>query len=101
MTPPPMSLDELRAAAERVIARPLTNVNDDDARAVATWVRDLLGAQPMRIPMRAERDRGWLVVRVGSGLWLDLDERHPTRLAADLLRAAAAAESPEGPGEGR
>jgi hypothetical protein len=91
-----MSLDELRAAAERVIARPLTNVNDDDARAVATWVRDLLilGAGPdyADVAFAKPTRSGWVE--------LDFDDDYQVvppaaarAYAADLLRAAESAGS--------
>jgi hypothetical protein len=50
--PPPMSLDELRAAAERVLRQPYDLGTVPDAVALATWVRDLLNAEPFQWVLR-------------------------------------------------
>ena len=105
------TLTELRAAAERVLADlvkiPPTTAHERECVALATWVRDLLS-----FPLAANAHYVDVVAdgeapgEVGISIW------HPQRdhwmdpgrarcLAADLLRAAERAESPEGPGEGR
>jgi hypothetical protein len=93
-TPPPMSLDELRAAAERVICEgthqpPCSCAGDwagpDDALALATFVRDLLTMRPTKVVERIGP-----VVQVDE---LNIYAHEARRVAADLLRAAESAGS--------
>lgn len=91
-----MRLDELSAAAERVLATlsPSERGVDDDAIALATFVRDLLSEQPtigwIERTWHCSEDEDYQVVSIGEGDPFDLVTAR--RLAADLLRAAEQAE---------
>jgi hypothetical protein len=88
-TLPPMSLDELRAAAERILGQPYDLGTVPDAVALATFVRDLARKAP--VPCVGVSNDGSMVVLCHDGKMTPNDAR---RVAADLLRAAErAAES--------
>lgn len=91
-------LDELKAAAERVIAQVgadgLPPATRADAVALATFVRDLLALEstgrvkPHDFPTPGEPR----VIQQFTGVEYVLPAAWGVRLAADLLRAADAAE---------
>lgn len=86
-----MTLDEIRAAAERACAgdRPLTDV---EWMALATFVRDLMTMAPMTRP----RIKGSMIRLAASNADLYLSASDARRLAGDLLRAAESTEHNSG-----
>jgi hypothetical protein len=90
-TLPPMSLDELRAAAERVLSILPSDDLDRDALALAAWVRDLLGQQTTRCAKYIGKHEVPQTIHVSG--WGYFSPDAVRAIAADLLRAAESAGS--------
>lgn len=84
-----MTLNDLNAASERVLARPFDVEVVADALALATFVRDLLVTSPMTMP----RIKGSMIRLAAWNSDLYLGAQEARRIAADLLRAAESAET--------